>query len=143
MDTAINTGALSLARDVHDRLFPKSPIGPVAAGRIATLVIGAAAFLIAARFQSILKTIGLSSEIMAEGFFVPGVAMIFSAKRRPLAGLLSLCLGGGFSVLSFLAAANVLRLGLPVWPYSVPWGLALSLFGYGLGAAIERIRTDR
>jgi len=143
MDTAINTGALSLTRDVHHQVFSRSPIGPVAAGRLATLIMGATAFLIATRFQSILKIIGLSSEIMAEGFFVPGVAMIFSARRRPLAGLLSLCLGGGFSVCSFLAAANVLRWKLPLWPFSVPYGLALSLFGFGLGGALQKIRTKR
>jgi SSS family solute:Na+ symporter len=143
MDTAINTGALSLTRDVHNQFFRRSRLGPVAAGRLATLVMGAAAFLIATRFQSILKTIGLSSEIMAEGFFVPGVVMIFSPKRRPLAGLLSLCLGGGFSVLSFLAAAALLRWKLPLWPYSVPYGLGLSLFGFGLGSAIGRFRGRR
>ena len=141
MDTAINTGALSLTRDVYSRFFPGSSLGPIAAGRLATLFMGGAAFLIATRFQSILKTIGLSSEIMAEGLFVPGLVMIFSPRRRPLAGLLSLCLGGGFSILSFLTAASVLRWNLPLWPHSVLYGLGLSLFGFGLGTAIEKIRA--
>ncbi|MDP2914547.1 MAG: sodium:solute symporter family protein [Candidatus Aminicenantes bacterium] len=142
MDTAINTGALSLTRDVHLQLFPGSGLGPVAAGRLATLLVGLLAFLVATRFQSILKTIGLSSEIMAEGLFVPGLAMIFSRRRRPLAGLLSLCLGGGYSILSFLGAVNVLPLGLPVWPYSVPYGLALSLAGFGAGLALDRFKRS-
>jgi len=140
MDTAINTGALSLTKDVCLQIFPASRMRPVLAGRLATLVVAGLAFLIATRFQSILKTIGLSSEILAEGFFVPGIAMIFSKKRLPLAGLLSLCLGGGFSVLSFLGAMNVLPLRLPVWPASVPYGLTLSLFGFGAGLALEKIR---
>ena len=138
MDTAINTGALTLTRDIHLQLFPGSRLGPVAAGRLATLVVGLLAFLVATRFQSILKTLGLSSEIMAEGLFVPGLAMIFSKRRRPLAGLLSLCLGGGYSILSFLGAMNILPLGLPVWPFSVPYGLALSLAGFAAGLALEK-----
>lgn len=135
LDTAINTGALSLNRDVFNQLLPSSRISPVAAGRLATLILGLLAFLVATRFQSILKTLGLSSEIMAEGLFVPGLAMIFSKRRAPAAGLLSLGLGGGYALLSFLGAIDVLPLGLPVWPYSVPYGLALSLAGYVVGRA--------
>jgi len=48
--------------------------------------------------QSILKTLGLASEIMAEGFFIPGVAMFFLHKKRPAAGFLSLFLGGGYAL---------------------------------------------
>jgi SSS family solute:Na+ symporter len=130
-----------LTRDVHLQIFPASRLSPVLTGRLATFLVGAAAFLVASRFQSILKTIGLSSEIMAEGFFVPGVAMIFLKKRIPLAGLLSLCLGGGFSILSFLGAVNVLPLRLPAWPFSVPYGLALSGLGFVAGFALEKIRV--
>jgi SSS family solute:Na+ symporter len=130
-----------LTRDIHLQLFPGSRLGPVAAGRLATLLVGLSAFLVATRFQSILKTLGLSSEIMAEGLFVPGLAMIFSRRRRPLAGLLSLCLGGGYSILSFLGAMNILPLGLPVWPFSVPYGLALSLAGFAAGLALEKKRV--
>jgi len=135
LDTAINTGALSLNRDVFNQLFPSSRLSPVAAGRLATLFVGLLAFFVATRFQSILKTLGLSSEIMAEGLFVPGLAMIFSKRRAPAAGLLSLSLGGGYALLSFLGAVDVLPLGLPVWPHSVPYGLALSLAGYVAGRA--------
>ncbi|MCX6564789.1 MAG: hypothetical protein NTU60_14485 [Candidatus Aminicenantes bacterium] len=67
--------------------------------------------------------------------------MIFSKRRRPLAGLLSLCLGGGYSILSFLGAMNILSLGLPVWPFSVPYGLALSLAGFAVGLALEKIKN--
>jgi SSS family solute:Na+ symporter len=137
MDTAVNTGALSLARDVFQQTSPLARLKPVLAGRVATIVVAVLAFAIAARLQNILKTIGLSSEIMAEGLFVPGMAMIFSRRRAPLAGLLSLALGGGFAVMSFLGAAGVLPLGLPVWPYSVPWGVGLSLAGYAAGSLID------
>jgi len=144
MDTAINTGALSLTRDVWQRIFSKGGAQKsVAAGRWATIFVGAAAFLVATRFQSILKTIGLASEIMAEGFFVPGLAMIFMKKRVPLAGFLGLALGSGFALAGFLRETGVLRLSLPVWPFSVPWGLGLSLAGFLIGLAWELLGTQR
>jgi SSS family solute:Na+ symporter len=137
MDTAINTGALALTRDFYQQFFPSAKERPVLVSRLATILVGASAFLIATRFQSILKTIGLSSEILAEGFFVPGLAMIFLKRRLPSAGLISLCLGGGFAVLSFLGAMNILPLGLPGWPFSVPYGLMLSLLGFAAGAVVD------
>lgn len=141
MDTAINTGALSLTRDVYQQIFPsyrKKRI--ILMSRLATFLVGALAFLVATKFQSILKTLGLASEIMAEGLFVPGIAMIFLKKRLPAAGFLSLTLGGGFSVVSFLCEMGLLRFNWPSWPFSVPYGLTLSLFGFLAGFAIEKGR---
>jgi SSS family solute:Na+ symporter len=138
MDTAVNTGALSLTRDVLQQAVPFARMRPVLAGRAATVLVAVLAFAVAARLQSILKTIGLASEIMAEGLFVPGMAMIFIRRRVPLAGLLSLGLGGGFAVLSFLGASGVLRLGLSSWPFSVPYGVGLSVVGYVAGCALDR-----
>jgi SSS family solute:Na+ symporter len=141
MDTAVNTGALSLTRDVLQQAVPLARTRPVLAGRFATVIVAVLAFAVAARLQNILKTIGLASEIMAEGLFVPGTAMIFFKRRVPLAGLFSLGLGGGFAVLSFLGAAGVLPLGLPAWPFSVPYGVGLSVVGYVVGYAIDRGRS--
>jgi len=142
MDTAINTGALSLTRDVYQQIFSSNKTkNIVAVGRLSTLIVGAMAFLIATRLQSILKTLGLASEIMAEGFFIPGVAMIFLRRKLPTAGFLSLLLGGGYSVGGFLCEVNLLQLQWPSWPYSVPFGLALSLLGFISGSIIDlRVR---
>lgn len=139
MDTAINTGALSLTRDVYQQIISSSGERRIVwVGRIATFLVGGAAFLVATRFQSILKTLGLASEIMAEGLFIPGMAMIFLKKRLPLAGLFSLLLGGGFSAAGFLCEMKLLPLSWPSWPYSVPYGLALSLAGFFSGFVIEK-----
>jgi SSS family solute:Na+ symporter len=143
MDSAINTGALTLTRDVYEQIFQsRKSLGVVAVGRFSTLIVGALAFLVATKFQSILKTIGLASEIMAEGLFIPGIAMIFLKKKMPLAGLLSLVLGGGFSLASFFSATGLLPFHLPVWPFSLPYGLALSLGGFALGLALEYLKRD-
>ena len=139
MDTAINTGALSLTRDIYQQIFSSSRgKGIVLVSRISTLFVGGLAFLVATKFQSILKTLGLASEIMAEGLFIPGIAMIFMKKKLPMAGFLSLLLGGGFSVVGFFCEVELLHLSWPSWPYSVPYGLSLSLVGFVTGFAVER-----
>jgi SSS family solute:Na+ symporter len=143
MDTAINTGALSLTRDVFQQIFSSTREKRiVVVSRLSTLFVGGFAFLVATRFQSILKTLGLASEIMAEGLFIPGIAMIFLKKRFPMAGLLSLLLGGGYSLLRFLSEVKLLPLSWPSWPYSVPYGLGLSLAGFAVGIVIAGYRKN-
>jgi SSS family solute:Na+ symporter len=146
MDTAINTGALTLTRDIYFELSAHAAADSqpaVTAGRLATLFVALAALGIATRFQSILQTLGLASEIMAEGLFVPGMAMFIFRKKRPLAGGLSLLLGGGFAMLGFLSALRVLSLPLPPWPGTVPYGVALSLFGFAAGSLLDRLLRSR
>jgi SSS family solute:Na+ symporter len=143
MDTAINTGALSLTRDVYQQIFSSSRRNEIVlVSRLSTLFVGGFAFLVATKFQSILKTLGLASEIMAEGLFIPGMAMIFLKKKLPMAGLLSLLLGGGYSLVRFLCEIKLLPLSWPSWPYSVPYGLGLSLAGFVVGFVIEKYRRD-
>jgi len=141
MDTALNTGAFSLTHDVWRQIFPTSRDGSlVLVSRLATLIIGGLALLIALRFQSILKTLGLSAEIMAEGLFIPGILMLFQKKKRPTAGLLSLLLGGGFALLGFFCEVGWLGWDLPDWPHSLPYGVGLSLAGFLAGACWDRHR---
>lgn len=139
MDSAINTGALSLVRDVYQQIFSSSPQRRIVLiSRLSTLFMGIVAFLVATRFQSILKTLGLASEIMAEGLFIPGMAMLFLKKKMPLAGFLSLILGGGFSLLSFLGELRLSPFHLPSWPFSVPYGIGFCLIGFGVGFVVEK-----
>lgn len=141
MDTAINTGALTLTRDIIGEILPfsrKSHRHSVRTARLATILVALLAFGIATRMQSILHTLGLASEIMAEGLFVPGMGIFVLKKRTILAGALSLSLGGGFALLSFLAALKIVPVSLPPWPYSVPYGVGLSLIGFAVGYLIDR-----
>lgn len=141
MDTALNTGAFSLTHDIWRQLFPATRSGAlVLVGRLSTLAVGGLAVLIAVRFQSILKTLGLSAEIMAEGLFVPGVLMLFLKKKRPAAGGLSLLLGGGFALLGFFCEVGWLGWDWPGWPQSLPYGVGLSLGGFLIGAVWDRMR---
>jgi len=144
MDTALNTGAQTLTQDIYFEAFPRAGTdgrSGVRAGRLATLLVALAAFGIAVRLPSILQTLGLASEILAEGLFVPGMAMFVLKKRTPIAGALSLILGGGFALLSFLSALKIISLDLPAWPYSVPYGVGLSIAGYLAGWLLGRRRA--
>ncbi len=144
MAAAVNTGAFSLARDVlHYGRRADGSGGSVAAGRAATLLVGAAAFLVATRFQDILKTLGLASAIMAEGLFIPGLAALLMKKRAPLAGLLSLFGGGGYALAGFLAETGLLPLPILPWPRSLPLGLAIGAGGFALGLVLEGFKKPR
>jgi len=138
LDTAINTGALSLTHDVIEQigLFRRKQ-SPVLMARAATVFIGIISFIIATQFQSILKTLGLASEIMAEGLFIPGIAMIFLKRKFPRAGAISLVSGGGFAVIGFFNEIGILGWPWPSWPFSLPYGLAISGMGFLLGIVID------
>jgi SSS family solute:Na+ symporter len=144
MDAALNAGAFTLTKDLLGRAPAWSEGGhPLRVGRAATAVLALAALLIAARLGDILKTLGLASAIMAEGLLVPGLAALFLRKPAPLAGLLSLSLGGGYAVLAFLGDAGFPFLPLEPWPRSVPLGVALGAAGFLAGLLVERIRAFR
>lgn len=136
-DTALNVGALTLVKDV---LQIKKKSKSVVYARVATFGCGVLAVLIALRFNSIIKTLGLASEIMAEGLFIPGMYMLFFKQKRPMAALLSLILGGGFAMIVFINAYG-LALPLPQWPYSLPYGLGLSFAGFVTGFLIDKSRN--
>jgi len=142
MDAALNAGAFTLTKDLLGRPAGPAPGGrPLALGRITTSVLALAAFLIAVRLGSILKTLGLASAIMAEALLVPGLAALFLKRRAPLAGLLGLSLGGAYAVVSFLSDSGLRLLPLPPWPRSLPLGVALGAAGFLAGLLIERGRA--
>jgi len=133
-DSAINIGALTLVKDVFNLKNKKNVI---LFSKISTFISGSLAVLIALEFNSIIKTLGLASEIMAEGLFIPGMYALFFKKRKPFAALLSIILGGGFSIIVFINAYG-LKLPIPEWPYSLPYGLSLSLIGFLIGYFIDK-----
>lgn len=146
LDTAINAGAMTLTHDMIGRFswwFGNEPRGAVRTARLATALVAILAFGVATRLQSILQSLGLASEIMAEGLFVPGMFMFVLKKRTPTAGALSLILGGGFALLSFLSTLRIAPLSFPAWPFSVPFGVALSVFGFAVGYLVDHISHGR
>jgi len=144
MDAALNAGAFTLTKDLLGRTGDPGAGGrPLVLAKVTTAALALAALLIAARLGDILKTLGLASAIMAEGLLVPGLAALFLKKRAPLAGLLSLALGGGHAAVSFLGESGLRFLPVPAWPRSLPLGLALGAAGFLAGLAIELARGKR
>lgn len=144
MDTAINTGALSVTRDIYQRMFGGgASSGIISISRVSTFIIAFFSFLIATRVQSILKTLGLASEVMTASFFIPGIVMLFMHRKMPFAGLFSVLLGGSFAFFSFLNGLQLVKAPWPEWPYSIFWGLLISLVGFLVGAKIDLMRAKR
>lgn len=147
-DAALNAGAFTLTKDLLGRR-PGRPgagapgPGPLRLARVSSLALAAAALVIAARLGDILKTLGLASAIMAEGLLVPGLAALFLRRRAPLAGLLSLLLGGGHALAGFLAESGLAPVTLPPWPRSLPLGVGLGAAGFLAGLLAGRVRGRR
>jgi SSS family solute:Na+ symporter len=141
MDAALNAGAFTLTKDL---LGPGkgSSAAPraITLARVSTVALALAAFLIATRFNDILKTLGLASKVMAEGLLIPGLAALFLKKKRPWAGLLSLACGGGYAVVCFLEEAGLGLVSIPPWPWSLPLGIGLGAAGFLAGLLVERLR---
>lgn len=137
LDTAINTGALSLTQDVILQIV--SPTSPAAVffSRASTIIIGLLALAVASKLQTILQALGLASEIMAEGLFLPSLAMLFFKKKYPRAGLLALLLGGGFALVGFLAQIKLIPLAWLSWPQTLPVGLSLCALGFICGLILD------
>jgi len=137
-DSAINIGALTLVKDVFKIKNQKKII---LYSKISTLISGIFAVLIAFKFKSIIQTLGLASMIMAVGLFLPGIYAILFKKRKPLAGLFSLTIGGTYAILVFF---NTYGLGIPIppWPYSLPLGMGLALFSFVVGYLMDSRRKS-
>jgi len=143
LDTAINAAALFFSREISRQSLSEASSRQLRVSRWATIIIGLAAFFIATRFRSILQTIGLASEIMAEGLFIPVVATLFFRPKAKLAGLLSLSAGALFSLGSFLTAAKIFSWPFPPWPAGLPYGIGFSVLGWIWGWLVAKISRGR
>ncbi len=141
-DAAVNAGALAVVGEKpgDTYLSRERNMSPIFLSRAAGAAIAIASLLVALRLKGILQTLGLSSLVMAQGLFVPAAGALLLKKKSPLAGWLALALGGSAAFLCFLVEAGLARLPLPVWPYSLPFGLGLSLAGFFAGLAMTRLR---
>lgn len=144
LDAAVNTAAYSLSADAVRRR-PEWAEGGTAQliGRLSTLMVLVFSALLAFRFPSVLRTLGLASKIMAEALFIPGMAALFLSRRSPLAGLLSLAAGAVYAALGFLSEAGITFITVPAWPRSLLPGLCLSAAGFAAGLLLDRLRERK
>ncbi|HPT00412.1 MAG TPA: hypothetical protein PKW96_07705 [Candidatus Aminicenantes bacterium] len=125
MDTMVNTASLSLSH-----LSPFSP-------GVNSFLVAWSSVLVALRVPSILTTLGLASEVMAEALFLPALAaLLFPRLRLPRTGKLVMAAGLFLSLLSF--SRHLLGFGLfPPWPYSLAFSLPFLLLLFVLSSLQE------
>lgn len=93
--------------------------------QVITLIIGAAAMIIALYMQNVLELMLYSYAFMVSGLFIPVLIALFSKKPNALAAFLSMCVGGSATlVLTFL------DLKLPFGLDPIAFGLTASAAAY-------------
>lgn len=129
LDTALNSGAMMLVRIFPSNLKARLPIRMTM--MISTLVIALVAFGVAAWIPRILTVLGLSSEIIAIGLFVPILATRWVKKAPVLSAWGSTLCGLLVVSLSFIATGS--GANLPTWlrwPEVILPGLVIALLAY-------------
>jgi SSS family solute:Na+ symporter len=66
-------------------------------------VVGAIAIIIATTMQSVLELMLLSYSFMVSGLLIPVLGILFTKKRKPIAALFSMIIGGSSTlILTFI-----------------------------------------
>ena len=89
--------------------------------QIITFGLGAAAILIATSMTQVLDLMLLSYSFMVSGLLVPVVGMLFSKKKKPLAAMLAMLLGGATTI--------TLEIVLKYTGFEIPFGFKPVLIG--------------
>lgn len=148
MDTAINTGSLTLTEDIYHKLINKDAENKqlVNVGMIGTLIITVAGLFIAFKLRNILWVLWMASDIIMCGVFTP-IIMAFIWRRGNSKGALSSMIGGSTFVLYNTLADLGMNLPTPWpgWPYRLLYGLAIAVilyFGVSLLTEPEYEKAD-
>ena len=93
--------------------------------QIVTFIVGGTAIIIATTMQSVLSLMLLSYSFMVSGLLVPVLGILLSKKRKPLAALLSMIIGGSSTlILTFL------EVKIPYDFDPILIGISMSLLAY-------------
>lgn len=128
-DTVLNSAAISL------KFLAKT------SNIFSTIVVGILSIVISLKIPSILKTLGLSSEIIAESLFIPIVYSLFSRKENRLGGQIVILLGFALSLFSFSSELFSLKTYFK-WPYSILISLPLLFFVFMLSFLRKEKRNE-
>jgi SSS family solute:Na+ symporter len=93
--------------------------------QIITFFVGGAAIIIATSMQSVLDLMLLSYSFMVSGLLIPVLGILMSKKRKPLAALLSMIVGGFTTLL-----LTFLEVRIPFGFDPILIGISLSLIVY-------------
>ncbi len=93
--------------------------------QIVTFVVGGVAIIIATTMQSVLELMLLSYSFMVSGLLIPVLGILLSKKRKPIAALLSMIIGGSSTlILTFIGVK------IPYGFDPILVGISLSLLTY-------------
>lgn len=118
-DSCLMAASGNVTTDLLGRWFGWDPGSKrtLKVSQIATLVIGAAALLLAFKATNVLDQMLLSYAFMVSGLFVPVLGMLFWKHRSSTGALLSMVIGGGTTITLTLTQTPM------------PWGIDPNLFG--------------
>ena len=149
IDTAINTGSLTLTEDIYRKVInPKgSNTKIVKAGMVTTVIISLLSMFIAIKLRSIIWVLWMASDIIVCGAFCP-LVFGFLWKRGNSKGALSSMIGGSAFVLynTFADLGLNLPTPWPAWPYRILVGLAIAAilyFGVSILTEPEYEKVDK
>jgi solute:Na+ symporter, SSS family len=131
-DSCLMAASGNFVNDIYERYIrkPGSARESIRISMLATLVIGAAAVLLAARFSTVLDAILYAYAFMVSGLFIPTLGGFFW-KRGTSAGAAAGMLGGG--ILTLLLLLDLLHLPEPLARLRLDfsaYGIALSAILY-------------
>ena len=93
--------------------------------QIVTFLVGGAAIIIATTMQSVLELMLLSYSFMVSGLLIPVLGILLSKKKKPIAALLSMIIGGSSTlILTFMGVE------IPYGFDPILVGISLSLVMY-------------
>ncbi len=124
-DTVLNSAAISLKYLTN------------MSGFSSTILVGIISIVISLKIPSIIKTLGLSSEIIAESIFIPFIYALFSKKENRIGGRIVIILGFIMSLISF--SSELFSLKIPFrWPRSILISLPLLILFFVLSFFLEK-----
>lgn len=116
-DSCLMAASGSVVGDMVPTHRKKSSKSIVRLSKIATLIIGVFAILIASQMENVLSLMLYAYAFMVSGLLVPIVAAMISKKRHPTPALVSMIIGGGLAILLII-------IDIPL-----PLGLDANVFG--------------
>ncbi len=121
-DSCLMAASGNVVGDLIPKKHKKDSHAVVRLSKIATLLIGLFAILLASVMENVLSLMLYAYAFMVSGLLVPVVAALIEKKPQPLPALVSMIAGGGVSIVLIISKM------------SLPFGLDANVFG--LGAAI-------
>ncbi len=128
-DTVLNSAAISL------KYLTKM------SGFSSTILVGFISIIISLKIPSIIKTLGLSSEIIAESLFIPILFSLISKKKNRIGGRIVIILGFLLSLLSFSTEIFSINISFR-WPFSILLSLPLLILIFMLSFLLEREKEN-